>query len=76
MTIESIPNQPNYNAEKPPVSVQNELQKDVLKEASGQNTNSMQKQLLQMLASQQPQQSVQQTAQNQLKEYGRVDVKV
>lgn len=56
-------------------SVQQELQKDVMKEASGVNQNSTQKQLLQMMASAQPLQQIQQTAQAQI-ERGELDIKV
>ena len=56
-------------------SVQQELQNDVMKEASGVNQNSTQKQLLQMMASAQPLQQIQQTAQAQI-ERGELDIKV
>lgn len=75
MTIDKIDKQKTEAVEKPPISVQNELQKEVLKEASGTGANSNQKQVLQILASAQPTMSVQELAQNQIKK-GYVDIKV
>lgn len=74
MTINSIQQQEATAAEKPPVTVQNEIQKDVLKEAVGEEIN-YQKNLIQMIASAQPQQQIQQTAQNQIAR-GFLDVRV
>jgi hypothetical protein len=76
MTIDSISNQQNTSDLNTPITVQNELQKDVLKTTTGEDTNSTQNQALQTLASQQPLQSVQQTAQNQLRQYGGINVLV
>jgi hypothetical protein len=61
--------------ETPKLNVQQELQKDVMEEASGVNQNSTQKQLLQMMATAQPLQQIQQTAQQQI-ERGELDIRV
>jgi hypothetical protein len=61
--------------ETPRLDVQQELQKDVMEEASGVNQNSTQKQLLQMIATAQPLQQIQMTAQQQI-ERGELDIKV
>jgi len=57
-----------------PASVQNGLQKEVLQETL-QGTSSIQNQMLQMMASAKPSQSVQETAQKQI-EKGYLDIKV
>jgi hypothetical protein len=74
MTVDTISNQKNFTDEKAPISVQNELRKDVAKTNTGEDTNSTQNQALQTLSYQQPLQAVQQTAQNQLRQYGGVNV--
>jgi len=61
--------------EAPKLNVQQELQKDIMEEASGVNQNSTQKQLLQMMATAQPLQQIQQTAQQQI-ERGELDIRV
>jgi hypothetical protein len=58
-----------------PMSVQHELQKEVLQEAVGKGDLSIQKQLMQLLMSAQPVIQVQQTAQNQISK-GFLDIKV
>jgi predicted RNA binding protein with dsRBD fold (UPF0201 family) len=73
MTIDRVTEQDANATEKPQITVQNEIQKDVIKEAVG--AESTQKQLLQVLASAQPQQQIQQTAKDQI-EKGYLDVKV
>jgi hypothetical protein len=73
MTIDKVQEQNYQPAEKPPITVQNEIQKDIVKETTG--AESPQKQLLQVLASQQPQEQIQQTAKDQL-DKGHLDVKV
>ena len=73
MTIDKVTEQDANVTEKPPITVQNEIQKDVIKEAIG--AESTQKQLLQVLATAQPQQQIQQTAKDQL-EKGYLDIKV
>jgi len=72
MTIDNIQTRQAVTPEKRALTVQNEIQKDVLKEAMN---GDMQKQLLQMLASAQPQAQIQQVAQNQLSK-GHLDIKV
>ena len=57
-----------------PQSVQNGLQKEVMQETL-QGTSSIQNQMLQMMASSRPPQSVQETAQKQI-EKGYLDIKV
>lgn len=74
MTINSIQQQETTAAEKPPVTVQNEIHKEAYKEAVGEEIN-YQKNLIQMIASAQPQQQIQQTAQNQIAR-GFLDVRV
>ncbi|TAL66884.1 MAG: hypothetical protein EPN82_16635 [Bacteroidetes bacterium] len=73
MTIDKLTEQDVNVTEKPPITVQNEIQKDVIKEAIG--AESTQKQLLQVLATAQPQQQIQQTAKDQI-EKGFLDIKV
>ncbi len=73
MTIDKVTEQDVNATEKPAITVQNEIQKDVIKEAMG--AESTQKQLLQVLATAQPQQQIQQTAKDQI-EKGFLDVKV
>jgi hypothetical protein len=75
MTVDKVTTQEVSTAEKPPVTVQNEIQKDILKEAVATDQKSTQKQVLQVIASAQPQQQVQQTAKNQI-EKGYLDIKV
>ncbi len=75
MQPQNIPLQDATQKEAPPLNVQQELQKDIMKEASGVNQNSTQKQLLQMMATAQPLQQIQQTAQAQI-ERGELDIKV
>jgi hypothetical protein len=73
MTIDKVDKQQSQSYEKPQLTVQNELQKDVLKQTM--NPDGLQKQLLQVLANQQPLQQIQQTAQNQIAK-GTLNVKV
>lgn len=73
MTIDKTRDQKSAMPEPPPVTVQNELRKDVLqKNIEGENP---QQQLGQVLANVQPQQQIQQTAKNQI-EKGYLDVQV
>lgn len=74
MTIDKVTEQRMTDYEKPPVTVQNELQKDVRKQTYSATTG-MQKELLQMMASSPPEKIAQKTAQDQLKQ-GYLDVKV
>ena len=67
--------QETTNKEEPQLDVQQKLQKDVMEDAQGMNQNSTQKQLLQMMATTQPLQQIQQTAQAQI-ERGELDIKV
>ncbi len=76
MTIDTIKNQEYYSQNKAPVSVQNELAAEVFKESVGQGQTSYQKQILQILASAQPQQSVQDTFQKQMDQKGSFDIKI
>jgi hypothetical protein len=55
------------------MTVQNEIQKEVLKDTMG--ANGMQKQLLSLLSSPQPQQTAQKTAQEQIQK-GYLDIKI
>jgi hypothetical protein len=73
MTIDKVTEQDVNTTEKTPITVQNEIQKDVIKEAMG--AESTQKQLLQVLATAQPQQQIQQTAKDQI-DKGYLDIKV
>ncbi|OGU16322.1 MAG: hypothetical protein A2X61_05260 [Ignavibacteria bacterium GWB2_35_12] len=73
MTIDKVTEQEVNATEKPQITVQNEIQKDVIKETM--DAESTQKQLLQILASAQPQQQILQTAKDQI-EKGYLDVKV
>jgi hypothetical protein len=79
MTIE--PNNANIERsaatvqENQPMAVQNELQREVFREAIGIGDLSIQKQLMQLLMSAQPILQVQQTAQNQISK-GFLDIKV
>jgi hypothetical protein len=75
MTVDNVQTQQTQAEEKPPVTVQNEIQKEVLKDAVGAGPESTQKQLLALLANTQPQESIQQTAQNQIKK-GYLDIRV
>lgn len=81
MTVESLNKQQTKASEKAPMTVQNdvqkEIQKQVMQDASGVSATSSAKQLLQMLATAQPGQSIQQTAQSQIsKGKGHLDIKV
>jgi hypothetical protein len=73
MTIDKVDKQEPTTYEKPAMTVQNELQKDVMKQTM--DPDGMQKQLLQVLANAQPLQQIQQTAQNQIAK-GSLNVKV
>jgi hypothetical protein len=72
MTIEKVQDQEPKAPEKAPVSVQNEIKKEVLKQTIEGDT---QKELLQLLSAVQPQQQIQKTAQDQI-EKGYLDIKV
>ena len=72
MTIDALKNQEVNTPEKRAMSVQNEIQKEVLKNSVNVD---FQKQLLQMLATSQPQQHIKETVQNQLSK-GFLDIKV
>lgn len=74
MTVDNIKVQEPTIPEKAPVTVQNGIQKEMLKDTLS-GTSSTQNQMLQMLASAQPVQSIQATAQRQL-EKGYLDIKV
>lgn len=76
MTIDTIKNQEYYTHNAPPVSVQNDLAGEMLKESMGQGQSSYQKQLLQIIASAQPQQSIQDTFQKQMDQKGSFDILV
>ncbi len=74
MTVDNVKYQEPTIPEKPQMTVQNGIQKEMLKE-SLMGASSVQNQMLQLLASAQPVQSIQQTAQKQL-ERGYLDIKV
>lgn len=79
MTIEpnsrNIERTPAPVQETQPVTVQNELAKEVFREAVGTGDLSIQKQLMQLLMSAQPLIQAQQIAQSQI-EKGYLDIKV
>lgn len=84
MTIESAQNQEYKISEKPPLTVQNDIQKDVNKEvqkdvreeaAGVTNPQNDQKLTLAVVTAQQPQQHIEQTAKDQLSK-GYLDVRV
>jgi predicted RNA binding protein with dsRBD fold (UPF0201 family) len=73
MTIDKVQEQEANSSEKKPITVQLEIQKELLKEEiQGGNT---QKQVIQLLAGVGPQQQIQDTAKNQLSK-GFVDIKI
>ncbi len=74
MTVDNIQIQEPKIPEKPQMTVQNGLQKDVLKE-SLHGTSSMQNQMLTLLANVPPLQNIMSTAQKQI-ERGFLDVKI
>lgn len=76
MTIDSVKMQEPMIDEKPQMSVQNGIQKEMLKETTtGTGANSVQKQTAQLLATSQPLAQIQQTAQSQISK-GYLDIKV
>ncbi len=75
MTIEPLQQQQSNEGAKPAVSVQFEIQKDVLRQAIGASTNSMQNQLLQLIANIPNLQQAQHTAQTQIAK-GFLDIKI
>lgn len=80
MTIDQLQNQrptmeQQTTQQQPPVSVQNEVQKEILKQTMGQGSNSQQRQLMQLISSAQPMFQIQQTAQNQISK-GYLDIKI
>ncbi len=74
MTIDNVQTQKAETPEKPPVTVQNEVEKEVVQQPMNGDSESSQKQVLQVLGSVQPQQQIQETAKNQI-ERGYLDVK-
>ncbi len=75
MTIDKVSNQRTQELEKPPVTVQNELQNEAQKQTTSSTTTGMQKELLQMMQSLPPDKMLQKTAQEQIKQ-GYLDLKV
>ncbi len=73
MTIDKVQEQNLQQVEKPPITVQNEIQQAIVKDTV--SAESSQKQLLQVLASQQPQEQIHQTAKDQI-DKGHLDIKV
>jgi hypothetical protein len=73
MTVNNVSTQQTVEPEKSPMTVQLELQKDVMKDTMG--ANGPQKQLSASLANTQPSQQVQRTALEQLSR-GYLDIKV
>lgn len=76
MTIGNVSNQTNDQGEKPALTVQLEIQKDVLKDTMG--ASGTQKQLLQLMNQSNqltPNQSTQQVARNQISK-GYLDIKI
>ncbi len=74
MTVDNLQNLPENGSEKTPLTVQNEIQKEVFQQATV-GENSLQKQLLQLLSSLPNPQQVQRNAQDQIRE-GFLDVKI
>ncbi|MCX6153525.1 MAG: hypothetical protein NT007_05140 [Candidatus Kapabacteria bacterium] len=72
MTINSVQDAQAVSAEKRALTVQMEIQKDVLKDTVQSDTN---KQLMQTLASAQPVVQVQNTAKNHISK-NKVDIKI
>lgn len=75
MTIEPLQQQQSNEGAKPPVSVQFEIQKDVLRQAIGASSNSLQNQLLQLISNIPNLQQAQTTAQTQIAK-GFLDIKI
>ena len=75
MTINNVQKIEVTASEKPPVTVQNDVQKEITKETFGSTPVSTQKQVLQALSYAQPIQQIQQTAQNQISK-GYLDIRV
>lgn len=76
MTIDKVQDQQATIPEKEPISVQNEMKKDMLKETAQENN--LPQQILQLLASAQPvqpNQQLQETAKSQIQK-GYLDIKV
>ncbi len=72
----AVPPREVLSEEKPPVTVQNELQKEVIEEnKSGKGSTANQNQTLSVISATQPQEQIQQTAKNQISK-GYLDVKV
>lgn len=75
MTIEPLQQQQSNDGAKPAVSVQFEIQKDVLRQAIGVSPNSLQNQLLQLISNIPNFQQAQTTAQIQIAK-GFLDIKI
>lgn len=75
MTIEPLQQQQSNDGAKPAVSVQFEIQKDVLRQAIGVSPNSLQNQLLQLISNISNFQQAQTTAQIQIAK-GFLDIKI
>lgn len=73
MTIDNATRIKNTSEVMQNMTVQNEVQKEILKDTAG--AHSLPKQLITLISSNQPQQSVQETAKNQISR-GFLDVKV
>ncbi len=72
----AVPSREVLSEEKPPVTVQNELEKEVIEEnKSGIGSTANQNQTLSTISATQPQEQIQQTAKNQISK-GYLDVKV
>lgn len=77
MTVDQVQNQPVQTGEKPPASVQNDLNKEVEQNAQTPNPTSQgrQQQTLATIAATQPLRQIQATAQNQI-EKGKLDIRI
>ncbi len=77
MTIDSGITLKNTTDVRPPMTVQNEVQKEIQKEMlkDSMGGDGLQKQLLSLISSSQPQTSTQSTAQSQIQR-GYLDIKV
>lgn len=75
MTIDPLQKQSSNDGSKPPVSVQFEIQKEMYRQSIGVSPNSIQTQLLQLIANLPTLQQAHQTAQSQISK-GFLDIKI
>lgn len=75
MTIDPLKQQQANEGSKPPLSVQFEIQKEVFQQSIGVSPNSLQNQLMQLIANLPTLQQAQQVAQAQISK-GFLDIKI